>query len=506
LAEARLLLSRQLSGRAEAFLDLLARAVYAQPASPYRALLRRAGCELGDLTSLVQREGVEGALRILLDQGVYLTVAELKGQQPVVRGSLRLELSPRALRNPLKLVPSPLPDGAGAVPAYLAMLWEHAVDTLVGRDAWDAAAWTTAVWAVPGTTSVGMVVGYSAEGSAPARFILQVDHRRPGLDLADRFSPRALDLTARLAGRVLPPAELLPLAEAHQLAAWLQEVLRTGGRPNLAAHGGPAVLVAQAALAAGCDLSGAHFTVGGEPLTARRRAVLEQTGAAVVPVYASRQTAGIGRGCRAPSAPDDLRLQHNRLALIQPGPAGPGLGLPPTTLLFSSLRRSAPLILLNVSLGDQAVLEQRSCGCPLERAGWTTHLHTIRSFEKLTAGGMTFLDRDVVRVLEELLPERFGGGPTDYQLVEDEAADGQPALRLLVNPAVGPLDDRAIADTFLSAIGAAGREMELQWRQGGWLRVERRAPLARGSGKIEHLLARGGQARGAPADLASPTP
>lgn len=58
-----------------------------------------------------------------------------------------------------------------------------------------------------------------------------------------------------------------------------------------------------------------------------------------------------------------------------------------------------------------------------ERLGWTLHLHGIRSVEKLTAAGMTFLDSDVIRVLEEVLPGRFGGGPTHYQLVEEEDAE-----------------------------------------------------------------------------------
>ena len=91
--------------------------------------------------------------------------------------------------------------------------------------------------------------------------------------------------------------------------------------------------------------------------------------------------------------------------------------LPPRALLLSSLRASSPLVLLNVSLGDQAFVERRHCGCPLESMGWDLHLHTIRSFEKLTAGGMTFLGSDVIRVMEDVLPGRFGGGPADYQLV-----------------------------------------------------------------------------------------
>ena len=105
----------------------------------------------------------------------------------------------------------------------------------------------------------------------------------------------------------------------------------------------------------------------------------------------------------------------------------------PDGLLVTELRPTSPFLLLNVSMGDRAEVEARQCGCPLEQYGWTRHLHTIRSQEKLTAAGVTFLDTDVVRVLEELLPSRFGGGPTHYQLLEEESEDGSPTLRLLVD-------------------------------------------------------------------------
>ena len=120
----------------------------------------------------------------------------------------------------------------------------------------------------------------------------------------------------------------------------------------------------------------------------------------------------------------------------------------------------------------------------------------IRSLEKLTAGGMTFLDTDVVRVLEEVLPARFGGGPTDYQLVEQETEDGRPQLRLLVHPALGTLDPAAVAEVFLAVISrgpGAEAVMGLAWRDAELLRVERSAPLATAAGKILHLhVARGG--------------
>ena len=81
LAEARATLRCRLERREADFLALARDAVFANPRSPYRALLRLAGCEYGDLERLVRRDGVEGALRALLRQGVYLTVDEFKGRR-----------------------------------------------------------------------------------------------------------------------------------------------------------------------------------------------------------------------------------------------------------------------------------------------------------------------------------------------------------------------------------------------------------------------------------------
>ena len=184
--------------------------------------------------------------------------------------------------------------------------------------------------------------------------------------------------------------------------------------------------------------------------------------------------------------------------MIQPGPENPPAGLPADALLFTGLRpRSSPLTLLNVSLGDRAVLSERACGCPLGALGWRRHLGEVRSFEKLTSGGMNVLDADVVRILEEVLPARFGGGPGDYQLVEDEAANGQPRLTLLLHPRIGPLDPEAAVRAFLDAVaaGRSGRVTSLAWADGGLLRVERRAPVTTETGKIQHLHVAAGRSR-----------
>ena len=183
--------------------------------------------------------------------------------------------------------------------------------------------------------------------------------------------------------------------------------------------------------------------------------MIRAAGAEAVSHYGSAEAGYVGHGCLAGETSDDLHLFQDLHAAIQPDPNGtePAGVLPSLTLLVSSLRPTAPLVLLNVSMGDQATLVERACGCPLDALGWSTHLHTLSSYEKLTDGDMTFADADIVRVLEEVLPARFGGGPTDYQLVEEETERGRPRLYLLIHPQVGPVDPAAVIDTLLRAIG-----------------------------------------------------
>ena len=60
----------------------------ASTATPRAPTCRCSGrrVELGDLRALVKREGLEGALRRLREQGVYVRFEEFKGREPIVRG------------------------------------------------------------------------------------------------------------------------------------------------------------------------------------------------------------------------------------------------------------------------------------------------------------------------------------------------------------------------------------------------------------------------------------
>jgi hypothetical protein len=109
---ARATLEQRLERREADFLDLIRWGVYENPVSPYRELLRLAGCELGDLERLVARQGLEEALGRLYAHGVYLTVDELKGRRPAIRGRTSIDVDPARLFSP-RLAPHLMAQSSG---------------------------------------------------------------------------------------------------------------------------------------------------------------------------------------------------------------------------------------------------------------------------------------------------------------------------------------------------------------------------------------------------------
>ncbi len=75
--EARGIVKGRLATREARFLAMARRAIYGWPACPYLKLLRGAGCEFDDLKSMLESDGLEGALARLAEAGVYLLSAWL---------------------------------------------------------------------------------------------------------------------------------------------------------------------------------------------------------------------------------------------------------------------------------------------------------------------------------------------------------------------------------------------------------------------------------------------
>jgi hypothetical protein len=489
--EARATLGQRRARRPADFLEFVRRAIYGHGASPYREMLRIVGCEYGDLERLVRHDGVEGALAALYRRGVYLTVDEFKGRRPVIRGSTAITVNPTLLRNPLAsthlVARSSGSRSPGTAVAFdLAFARTCGINTCLSLEARGGTDWLKADWEVPGVGGTFRLLELSSFGEPLARWFSHTDVHRTRYG----WSARACRWTGRLVGVRLPPLQHAPLEAPFVVAHWMADTLRARRTPYLHTFVSSAVRLCQAAFERGIDIRGAKLQIVGEPTTVARLAVIQRSGADALPRYGATELGPIGYGCLTPGAPDDVHLFDDLHALIQPGSDAPLHGHAARGIFMSSLRATVPFVMLNVSMGDEAIVERRRCDCPMERLGWSTHLRAIRSYEKLTCEGMTFFDTDVVRVLEEVLPDRFGGAPTHYQLLEEEADDGRPVLRLLVHPVVGPVDSTALANAFLEAIAPAPggeRMMSLVWREAGLVRVERRQPLATGSGKIHHL-------------------
>jgi hypothetical protein len=152
---------------------------------------------------------------------------------------------------------------------------------------------------------------------------------------------------------------------------------------------------------------------------------------------------------------------------------------------------SSPKLLLNVESDDFGTLDQRRCGCALEECGLTDHLHGIFSFGKLTGEGVTLVGSEMVRVLEEELPARFGGSPLDYQLLEEEDAQGFTRLSLVISPRVELADEQAAVEAVANALrrfGVAANVARLTWQQAGALRVKRMEPVWTARGKLLPLF------------------
>jgi hypothetical protein len=196
-------------------------------------------------------------------------------------------------------------------------------------------------------------------------------------------------------------------------------------------------------------------------------------------------------GCGRPVDTNDLHFLKDTLALIQYPFQIPNSDVKVDAFSFTTLLPTAPKLLLNVESDDYGLIEKRSCGCPLETYGFTEHLRHVYSFRKLTGEGVTLIGSEMIHILNEVLPARFGGSPLDYQLLEEEDEQGFTRLSLLVNPKIKIADEAKIIDTILEVLGRGSVSANLSrtiWGQAKTLQVKRMDPIPSSRGKIMPLF------------------
>src|SRR5579872_2668380 len=228
---------------------------------------------------------------------------------------------------------------------------------------------------------------------------------------------------------------------------------------------GSAVRVCIAAGDANLSLKGVRFLVTGEPLTPQKRREIESTGAIAVPVYGISEAGVVAAGCdRNHLASDHCHLYKDTTALITHRHYIPRADLFVNSYLFTTVLYESPKLLLNVGMGDYGDVSFQPCDCAFAELGFDTSVSNIRSYEKLTGEGVTFVETDFVRIIEKDLPEAFGGRSTDYQLVEQEDSRGLTQLCLFVSPRLGHIPEQDIVKKFMESLGKAE---DSWWAQSG---------------------------------------
>jgi hypothetical protein len=213
---------------------------------------------------------------------------------------------------------------------------------------------------------------------------------------------------------------------------------------------------------------------------------MEASGARVKIHYGFVEASLDHPSCATPRSADDIHVASDALALIQQPRTVGEVGPTVDAFLFTTLLPTAPKLMLNVETGDYGALEQRDCDCLLGKLGLRDHMSSIESHDKLTSEGVTFARSRVLEVLEVVLPGRFGGAATDYQVLEEEDGNGLRRLYLLINPEVGSVDESALKQTFLEELARGGELddfMARLWERADAIEIRREAPRAMPGGK-----------------------
>jgi hypothetical protein len=497
LEEAREIVRQRMADREKNFLRLVERGIFGYPRSPYLPLLKLAGCEMGDIRSMVGSRGLEETLRSLREAGVYITFEEFKGREPIVRQGRVFPVQSHDFDNPYLShyyqVETGGTTGAGTrVQIDLDHLAQRAPYNMLAYHAYGVLDAPTAIWhgVLPDSTGTNRILCNARIGKVSQRWFTPVVNRDLRPVLKYRLATQCIVAAARLFGVPIPWPEPVRLDQASVVARWAAETLKAHGRCYVSAPTSMVLRVCLAAGEEGLDLTGAIFSGGGEPPTPAKLLEITRSGARCFPTYAFTEVGSVGMSCARPVDENDQHFLKDAIALVPYPCQVPGTEISVDAFHFTTLLPTAPKLMLNVESDDYGVIETRSCGCPLETYGFTEHLRHIRSFRKLTSEGVTLIGSDMIRILEEVLPAKFGGSPLDYQLMEEEDEQSFTRVSLLISPKIEIADEAAVIDTVLEALGHSSVAADLaraHWSQAKTLRVKRMEPIWTTRGKLMPL-------------------
>jgi hypothetical protein len=486
------IVSDQRARRVESFLALLEYGVYGNRRSPFRLLLEHAGISFADAVTQVRTGGLEATLEDWYDRGVYISIDEFKGRKPIVRGDLVITTSPSDFDNPLLVQHYETRTGGSRGPRTrlvvdLDLLTHEAAQTHVFLAAFNIEQMPVGIWreVLPGAVGIKTLLRHTRIGG---RVLTWFTPRKPIARLEDikyQAFTMATALISRMAGTPMPMPKYVPAREAERIARWLAAQKAAGAPAILDTNTSTAVRTCLAARDNNLDIAGSVFRVSAEPYTSAKDAIVRERGCRTASHYSCAELGYIGLACAHPAAVDEVHLMTDKVALIERHKTVGGGDHAVTALAFTTVLTSCPKLMLNVELGDYATVTRRDCGCLLETLGFTTHLHDVRSWEKLNSAGVTFLGTELIALVEDVLPARFGGHAMDYQFVEEEEG-GLPRVSILVHPRLDGISEADVIETVLETLRhcPGGGLMSDSWREAGTLRVVRREPYITGAFKL----------------------
>jgi hypothetical protein len=496
LEEARFIVQQRLMEREINFLRLITKGIYGYPRSPYLPLLKLAQVELGDIKTMVRDKGLENTLLALRGAGVYVSFEEFKGREPIVRDGKVIPVQIHDFDNPhLKqhyYRESGGTTGAGTrIPTDLDHLAAQAPDMMLAYEAHGLLGVPEVNWCsiLPGP-GVDAILRRACFGQVVQKWYspIGIGGTRPALKYW--LATYTAIVLGRLLGRPLPWPETARLDQAAVVARRMAETLGKYGECLLLTLVSWAVRVCLAAREEGLDLKGAVFWGGGEPPTPAKVRTITERGASWIAGYWFMEVGAVGLGCAQPADVNDNHLLNDSVAIVQYPRRINDSEITVDAFNFTTLLPTAPKILLNVESDDYGIIEKRSCGCMLESYGFTEHVRHIRSFSKLSGEGVSLVGSEMVQILEEVLPARFGGSPLDYQLQEEEDDQGFTRLSLLVSPKVDIPDEGKVVQTILETLGRSSVAADMArsiWSQAEILRVKRKEPVWTQRGKLMSL-------------------
>jgi hypothetical protein len=484
-------MTEQWQRRDQRFVELLEAAVWPHPSSPARRLLEHAGYGPADVRELVRQEGLDATLARLVADGVYVSYQEWRGLEPARRGSATFDFEPALFSNPtvkadMTVQSSGTRSDRVVTGATFADRPQNALTKIVDRLLFDVNDVPTAVWmpSFPGFAGFNNNLSLVMASNPAEQWWSQTPTRGNHVAPMKRAVLVLMPLLSLGTGAHVPAPRYQPTSDPGPVLEWCVDALHRNGRALLIGYASSLASVATSAVERGVRLDGLVMRLGNEPFTPARRAIVEQAGATPVNSYNFSGPAVGGIACPYCEG-DQVHVRAYRGALATRRRLRPD-GVEVDAFCWTNLSLTAGQVWLNVENDDYGTMtyDAEACACLLGQVGIRQRVADVRGMSKVVAGGVTVAGEVFEELVDSLLPQRFGGGPVDYQF--GEVPDGARTIVLLrVSPRLGAIDEHEVRKAIEEHLARTehGRMALDVWTPSEALRIERADPVPARSGK-----------------------